>query len=180
MEEVDVQPRRVTQEMIAEAFKRKREIIAAPSRRSRWTSSRLVVWEDGTTTPLLTVFARLRFENYDEKLFSPYWTNKDPDDERVDNVSLMQFGASSQRAKKPNTYGVPAGSPEYFKRYRSANKEKVAEAQRRYRAKQKERVAAVRQTFLRQQSPVPVMMTPTVDMDEMFAKLEALKEKGDD
>lgn len=110
-----------------------REVIDAPSYRKQWTASRLVVMPDGTTIPLLYLLAEQKFGAFDPKEKMPFWMDKLCTNEDLENVGLLEL--SPDHRPRQNSYGVPAGTPEYMKRYRDRNREKVKQYQKNYYTK---------------------------------------------
>jgi hypothetical protein len=92
--------------------------------------------EDGTTVPLLYILAAHKFGAFDPKEKMPYWGDKMCTNESLDNVELLPM--NPDRRPRQNSYGVPSGTPEYLKRYRAANKDKMKTYHQRYYRKMRE------------------------------------------
>jgi len=86
--------------------------------RSPYTLSRLVVFEDRTTYPVLQLLAKRKFGSWSEDLF-PFWIDGDYSNETLENVSL------AQKERQPRRKLNLPGGPLYRKAWRSANKERI-------------------------------------------------------
>jgi hypothetical protein len=89
-----------------------------------YTASRLAVFEDGTTMPVLTLLAEQKFGTISKGLF-PFWLDGDPSHEHVDNVELAQ-------ATKREYRRLGLGGPDYLHRWQEANRERVREHTRNW------------------------------------------------
>jgi hypothetical protein len=106
-----------------------RTLMNPPSLRKRYTSSHLVIEPDGSTVPLLWIIAEKLFGAWDQALDGyPYWK-----DMNCYNASETNVGFSKKRIdpikRKPSQYG-PSGTPEYFRAYYEATREKRKKYQR--------------------------------------------------
>jgi len=119
-----------------------REVLDAPSYKKLWTASRLIRLDDGSTLPLLWIIAEAKFGPFDPKTHMPFWKDKLCTNESFENVELLEI--SSEHRTRQNPYGVPAGTREYMKRYRAANKEKVKGYHKKYYDKMREAYQAQR------------------------------------
>jgi len=138
-------------------------------KRSAYTASRLAVLKDGSTRPVLLLLAERKFGTWPEEKF-PFWLDGDRTNETLENVDLATrpsrpTAPSGKRAKNP--YGAPAGSREYMRRWRTANRERVNASQKTYAANRRAAVAAASE-------PVDVAQQD----DALFSKLDALIEKN--
>lgn len=102
-----------------------RAILPPLNRRRSWTNSRLVLEQDlKTTIPLLHVLAEHKYGPWDPRTHYPIWADMDWRNESLENVKLVP--KYMERIKKPvNASGFPAGTPEYYRWYRSQNPDKV-------------------------------------------------------
>jgi hypothetical protein len=120
-----------------------RPLIDPPRLRRTWSNSRLVIQEDGSTIPLLHILAEHKFGPWDASSQRPFWKDMDWTNECLDNVALTGvFGSRPQRPK--NTSGFPSGSPEYYKWYRTQNKDKVRQWAKNSYSKRKENTQSLR------------------------------------
>ena len=106
-----------------------RRVINGVGRRRKWTWSRLVVMEDGSTQTLLRLLALHKYGPWDSLVHKPIWTDGDSCNETLDNVSLLEM---SQETRPASSLGVPAGTPEYQRRWRRKNLEKMKAYQSAY------------------------------------------------
>jgi hypothetical protein len=106
-----------------------RPMLPPPRLRRTWVNSRLVGQDDGSTIPLVILIAEKKFGPWDPKAFYAVWKDKDWCNESMDNVILVAKSISHEPRRNP--YGVPAGSPEYYKLYRRDHPEKVKEWQKK-------------------------------------------------
>ena len=120
-----------------------RRILEPINKRKKYTTSRLVVQPDGTTVPVLRLIALEKFGQWTEAEYEPIWKDGDWTNESWDNVVLME--RVSETRDKRSSYGVPAGTPEYYRRYRKANKDKIAAAQKRYNARKRDALRAMKE-----------------------------------
>jgi hypothetical protein len=107
----------------------------------------------------LYFLAAHKFGAFDPKDTMPFWADKRFTNESLENVSITKL--SSERRPRKNTYGVPSGTPEYLKRYRDANKDRVKKYHQTYYRK-------MRSAYLAAQSAEP---STTPILDNSFAKL---------
>jgi hypothetical protein len=119
-----------------------KRILDPLNKRKKYTTSRLVVQPDGTTVPVLRLIALEKFGPWKEVEYEPIWTDGDWTNETWTNVSLLERLAEVRDRR--STYGVPAGTPEYYRRYRKANRDKVAAAQKRYNARKRDALRAAK------------------------------------
>ena len=129
-------------ERVATLLAEKR-ILEPINKRKKYTTSRLVVQPDGTTVPVLRLIALEKFGQRTEAEYAPIWKDGDWTNESWDNVVLME--RVSETRDKRSSYGVPAGTPEYYRRYRKANKDKIAAAQKRYNARKRDALRAMKE-----------------------------------
>jgi hypothetical protein len=115
-----------------EQFLESYELLPPVSKRRAYTMSRLAVLKDGTTMPVLRILAREKFEEWDEKEVFPFWVDRDWTNETLENVGLCPV-LDKDAKRLASSYGVPAGTKEYSKRWRAANVEKVKASQKAYR-----------------------------------------------
>ena len=120
-----------------------RRILEPINKRKKYTTSRLVVQPDGTTVPVLRLIALEKFGQWSDVEHEPIWKDGDWTNESWDNVALMD--RLSETRDKRSSYGVPAGSPEYYRRYRKANKDKIAAAQKRYNTRKRDALRAMKE-----------------------------------
>lgn len=111
------------------------EYLEPLTQRSDFRRSRLAVLRDGTTIPVLDLLARAKFKSWEEEQF-PFWLDGNYLNESSSNVGLATK-SSNGGAQRRSAYGVPAGTKEYMKRWREANRDKQRAAQARYAEKQK-------------------------------------------
>jgi len=115
-------------------------ILPIVGKKSSWARSRVGVRADKSTIPILHYLAEQAFhEPVDHINYSYYWKDKDALNETAENVVRVPRVSSTP---KRSAYGVPAGTPEYFRKYQARNKEKMHAAQARWRAKRKQEIAA--------------------------------------
>jgi hypothetical protein len=94
-----------------------RTIINPPTIRSdSWRNSRLFVNPDGSVQRVLDVLATSL--GYDGG--KAYWKDRDWTNETPENVGF----AAAPAPRRKSAYGIPAGTPEYHRAYRAANKER--------------------------------------------------------
>ena len=128
--------RTVISDPIVLSLAKGRKIIDPPMKRRTWENSRLFVNEDNTTTPVLVELAHYKFGPWDPKEHYPVWKDKDFCNESPDNIALIE--RQSYGPRKSNPYGVPAGTREYWKKYRAANQDRMREIRRAAYHRQKE------------------------------------------
>lgn len=104
-----------------------RKLVEPLSYRKQWTASRLVLMDDGTTTPLLTLLAEAKFGPWDPKTHIAVWTDKNCTNESPDNVSLVELSSIGSGRGRMSKFGIPSGTKEYFRRYAQENREKLRE-----------------------------------------------------
>lgn len=121
-----------TEPFLTEEYAR---FIMPISRKNAWTMSRLAVLPDGSTMPVLRILALRKFGEYEEDERFAMWIDGNYHNEVMDNVILMD--RKIEATKRRSSYGVPAGTPEYRRRYQAANKERVRAAQKRAYDKRK-------------------------------------------
>jgi hypothetical protein len=122
---------------ISETLLARYTLLPPVSKRKPYTTSRLAILDDGTTMPVLRILAREKFGEWDEREKFPFWIDKDWTHETLDNVELCAHSESD--GQRPiSSYGVPAGTQEYSRRWRAANTEKVKTSQRNYRRRRAE------------------------------------------
>ena len=119
-----------------------KRVLPPISKRKKYTTSRLVVQPDGTTVPVLRLVALEKYGPWKEIEHEPIWIDGNWENESWDNVALMERPAEASSGR--NKYGVPAGTPEYYRRYRAANKDKVAAAQKRYNDRKRDALRELR------------------------------------
>jgi hypothetical protein len=109
------------------------EFLEPVGRRSPYTASRLAVLQDGSTMPVLQLLAERKFGKWEEEYF-PFWVDGNRRNETLGNVDLATRASRvAKRARRArNSFGVPAGTKEYMKKWRAANKDKVRTAQSQY------------------------------------------------
>lgn len=117
-----------------------RPVLMPPRLRRTWSNSRLVGLEDGSTMPLLHIIAEAKFGPWDPSKYYPVWADQNWCHEDLENVVLVEKAAPREHRPK-SQYGVPAGSREYYKRYRAAHPEKVSEWSKKAYVKRKEAIA---------------------------------------
>ena len=122
------------------------------NKRKRYTTSRLVIQPDGTTVPVLRLLALEKFGPWQEIEFEPIWKDGNWTNETWGNVMLLE--RLSEVRDRRSTYGVPAGTPEYYRRYRKANKDKVAAAQKKYNERKRDALRAAKATLEQQESAI--------------------------
>jgi hypothetical protein len=113
-----------------------REFLEPLTARSDFKKSRIAVMHDGTTAPVLDVLARRKYATGWEEDQFPFWVDGNYRNEMLANVGLATK-ASNGDARRRSAFGVPAGTKEYMKRWRAANRDKMKAAQQRYADKQK-------------------------------------------
>jgi hypothetical protein len=86
--------------------------------RSPFTASRLAILKDGSTFPVLRLLAERKFGSWPEGSF-PFWIDGDSSNETLENVALAPRLRTERRR-----LGLPGG-PDYRKRWRAANRERV-------------------------------------------------------
>ena len=163
----------MTSSFVSEEFLSAFRLLDPVTKRRRYVTSRLAVMTDGTTVPVLRLLARERFGEWDEKAFFPFWTDGDWRNETFVNVELCAVG----KERELSAYGVPAGTKEYFQRYREANRDKVQSAQRTYRRKRQEAFRSVKAALSalpESPAPAPVVIDP--DEPSILKELERLVE----
>lgn len=104
-----------------------RQVVEPTSYAKRTTASRLVVTDSGPI-PLLWLMAEKKFGPFDPKTNMVYWVDRDCQNESLDNVGIIPLSSNPEPRK--SKYGIPAGTAEYYKRYRKANPQKRKEYQR--------------------------------------------------
>jgi hypothetical protein len=122
-----------------------REVINGIGRRRKWTWSRLVVQPDGTTVTLLALFALERYGPWNSEKTYPIWIDGDSKNETLQNVALAERDAET-KPRQRSTFGVPAGTKEYQKRWRARNKARMAAYQREYGMRIRAQARAYRQS----------------------------------
>lgn len=110
------------------------------TKRSAFKMTRLAVLTDGTTKPVLDILAERRFTTWDEDQF-PFWIDGDMTNETLVNVGLATRSSNGTRRVR-SSFGVPAGTKEYMKKWRAANKDRVKASQKKYSDKQRDALAA--------------------------------------
>ena len=127
-----------------------KKILNPISKRKKYTTSRLVIQDDGTTVPVLRLLALEKFGPWSEIEYEAIWQDGDWTNETWDNVAVIQ--RLSETRDQRSSYGVPAGTPEYYKRYRQKNKDKIAAAQKRYNERKRDALRAVKAKLLEQEA----------------------------
>jgi hypothetical protein len=130
--------RTVVSDPVVFTLVRDRKILDAPTKRRTWENSRLVVQEDGSTVPVLVLLANHVFGPWDPQTHYPVWKDKDYCNESPENVQLVEKSQFGPRRKNP--YGVPAGTREYWRKYREANRARLREVQQQHYARRKQTV----------------------------------------
>ena len=102
---------------------------------SKYYRSRLIVNEDGTTTPVLVYLAQRRYGGYNIKTHRPFWIDGDFTHEEEENVGLVEVGVDASPRPRRSSYGVPSGTLEYQRKYREANRERLRGYARKYAAR---------------------------------------------
>jgi hypothetical protein len=125
-----------------------KKVLDPMNKRKKYTTSRLVVQPDGTTVPVLRLIALEKFGPWEEAAYVPIWKDGDWENETWPNVILLE--RLSETRDRRSTYGVPAGTPEYYRRYRKANKAKIAAAQKKYNERKRDALRAARATLAQQ------------------------------
>jgi hypothetical protein len=98
-------------------------IILPPKRRgASWNWSRLVVTAEGPI-PILSLLAREVFPEWDSRTHVPFWKDRNPRNEAAENVGLVEQG--SRRRPRRSSLGLPSGTKEYWRAYRTKNKLQV-------------------------------------------------------
>jgi len=148
----------------AEVLAKFRDVFDPVSKRRDWYNSRLVLLDDGTTRPVLHVLAEERFGPLGSR-WKPYWVDKDWTNETMDNVAVSDMQV--EETKRVTKYGVPAGTPEYYRKYRAENGE---ERRRYYRERYKKRAALLKdlQERLRREAA----MEPPQALKDLLANLD--------
>jgi hypothetical protein len=117
------------------------KIIYPANQRLTWTNSRLVVFPDGSTMPVLWLLAKEKHIGWDTDEWYPTWKDKELSWtwESLDNVQLLQK-VRPRTKRSSNTTGFRAGSREYFQAYHAKpeNKEKARQRAREYYIRQRE------------------------------------------
>ena len=119
-----------------------KKVLDPISKRKKYTTSRLVIQPDGTTVPVLRLVALEKFGPWSEVEWEPIWVDGDWTNETWDNVKLIERLVETK--SRNSRYGVPAGTPEYYRRYRKANKDKVARAQKKYNDRKRDALRELR------------------------------------
>jgi len=99
------------------------------SRKSPYTQSRIAIFQDRTTLPVLHLLAVRRFGSWPEKFF-PFWVDGDPTNETLENVALAERMPVVRRK-----LNLPSG-PSYRKAWRRQNVDRVRRYTREAQARQ--------------------------------------------
>jgi hypothetical protein len=114
-------------------------LLPYASRRRTWTASRLVRYPNGRVRAVLDLLAEQVFGAWDPKVRYAVWEDRNPDNEKLENVKL--YDRKKLGPEQRNPYGHPAGTKEYHRAYRLANKDKHKVAQTKWRQKSLSAVA---------------------------------------
>lgn len=106
------------------------------NRRAGWTSSRIGIYPDGTTLPILHALAFEKYGPFNTHVFMPFWKDKNWANESWDNIELCERALGNTPPHR-NPYGFPAGTKEYWREYRNRKREKIREYQRAAAARRK-------------------------------------------
>lgn len=154
----------MTEDFVLAAAK---DIIEPIGRKSAYTTSRLAILKDGTTKPVLLILAEAKFKDWSEDQF-PFWVDGDYTNETSKNVGLATRSAKASNGPR-NPFGVPAGTKEYMRLWRSKNKDKVRASQRRYLDKVAGQVSAAKEAIAEfERSPEPEAS------DDVISRLEEI------
>jgi len=139
------------------------------SRRNAWTMSRLAVQPDGTTVTVLRLLAKYMFGEWDDASAFPHWKDGDWTNETKENVvlAIRSFSGTRKRHPQKSAFGIPSGTPEYMKRWRAANAEKVKAAQTTYRRKRSDAMKEIR----RQLAAAAPVAAPAPKVKSLLEKL---------
>jgi len=123
---------------VAEVLSQFRKILRPLTRTSKYTTTRVGVYVDGIMAPVLLILAQEKYGAYDATQFMAYWKDTNWANETWDNVGICAR-AISKPAGRPagNKYGVPSGTPQYWKAYRKDRADRVKEWSLRARLKRK-------------------------------------------
>lgn len=126
------------------------EALAVGKSWRKWTWSRTVIDREAkTAVSLLVLLAHYKFPEWDEKTQVPYWVDRDPTNEVMENVALM----TKPKTRAPSKLGLPAGSLEYNREYRKRNKDKLNLYYRQRYKKQRAELHAMREQLKDPTSP---------------------------
>lgn len=144
-----------------------RPIIDPPQKRTSWYTTRLFVNVDGTTSRVLDALAERLYPDLNPRTYRAIWKDMDWRNETPENV-----GTSSEPGeRRRSAFGVPAGTRDYWKAYRAANRAKVREYQAKSIQKRRAAVAAAREKQANEISDSPFAAQMGERLAEILANL---------